>query len=278
MICPIRQFYGNTLIFATMFSTPKWLERTELLVTKEPLEKLRNTNVLLVGLGGVGSYAAEFIVRAGIGKLTIVDGDIVDITNINRQLPALHSTVEQGKAEVMQARLMDINPELELITIHQFLKPDETTELVNKHNYDYVMDCIDSVTPKLYLIKAAKAKGIPIISSMGAGGKIDTMRLQYADISRTSICPFAYYVRKRLRREGIYSGVMTVFSDEPANRNSIRMTDGSNFKTSFYGTISYVPALFGLHMASWVVRQVNGTFVPTELCTPISENHLKRKH
>jgi tRNA A37 threonylcarbamoyladenosine dehydratase len=257
--------------FATMFTTPKWLERTELLVKKEPLEKLNNTNVLLVGLGGVGSFAAEFLVRAGIGKLTIVDGDIVDITNINRQLPALTSSVGESKAEYMKARLLDINPNLELVAINQFLNPDETTDLVNQYDYDYVMDCIDSITPKVYLIKAAKNKGCKIISSMGAGGKIDSMKLKYADISRTHMCPFAYYIRKRLRKEGIYSGVMTVFSEEQPNSESIKLTDGSNFKTSFYGTISYIPALFGLHMASWVVRDVSGTFELTPLCIPRNE-------
>ena len=260
-----------------MYSTPKWLERTELLVKREPLEKLHQTNVLLVGLGGVGSYAAEFLVRAGIGKLTIVDGDIVDITNINRQLPALSTTVGQSKAALMRDRLLAINPQLELQAINTFLNPMETTELVNSSPFDYVMDCIDSVTPKLYLIKAAKAKGVKIISSMGAGGKTDSMKIQYADISKTHMCPFAFYIRKRLRREGVYTGVMTVFSEESPNRESIKMTDGTNFKTSFYGTISYIPALFGLHMASWVVRDASGTFDPTPLCLPKNENRLRRK-
>jgi len=264
--------------FATMFTTPNWLERTELLVKKEPLEKLNNTNVLLVGLGGVGSFAAEFLVRAGIGKLTIVDGDIVDITNINRQLPALTSSVGESKAEYMKARLLDINPNLELVAINQFLNPDETTDLVNQYDYDYVMDCIDSITPKVYLIKAAKNKGCKIISSMGAGGKIDSMKLKYADISRTHMCPFAYYIRKRLRKEGIYSGVMTVFSEEQPNSESIKLTDGSNFKTSFYGTISYIPALFGLHMASWVVRDISGTFELTPLCIPRNEKRMRRNN
>ncbi len=262
--------------FALMYSTPKWLERTELLIKKEALEILRNTNVLLVGLGGVGSFAAEFLVRAGIGKLTIVDGDVVDITNINRQLPALSTTVQQSKAELMKARILDINPAIELVTVNQFINPDETIELVNKYEYDYVLDCIDSITPKLHLIKAAKAKGCKIISSMGAGGKIDSMQLKYADISKTHMCPFASYIRKRLKKEGIYSGVMTVFSEESPNRESIKMTDGSNFKNSFYGTISYIPALFGLQMASWVVRDATGTFEPTTLCIPRNENRLRR--
>jgi tRNA A37 threonylcarbamoyladenosine dehydratase len=260
-----------------MYSTPKWLERTELLVTKEPLEKLKNTNVLLVGLGGVGSFAAEFLVRAGIGKITIVDGDVVDITNINRQLPALTSSIGKSKSELMKERILDINPDIELLAINQFLNPEETTALVNQYDFDYVMDCIDSITPKLYLLKSAKAKGCKIISSMGAGGKIDSMKLKYADISKTHMCPFAAYIRKRLKGEGIYSGIMTVFSEEQPNRESIKMTDGTNFKNSFYGTISYIPALFGLHMASWVVRDASGTFEPTQLCIPRNENRLRRK-
>jgi tRNA threonylcarbamoyladenosine dehydratase len=259
-----------------MFETPKWLERTELLVHKNALETLQQTNVLLVGLGGVGSYAAEFIARAGIGKLTIVDGDVVDITNVNRQLPATSATVGLSKADLMKQRILDINPNIELLAINQFLNPDETTELVNSQPFDYVMDCIDSITPKLYLIKAAKQKGCKLISSMGAGGKVDSMELKYADISRTHMCPFAFYIRKRLRKEGIYSGFMTVFSEESPNRESIKMTDGSNFKNSFYGTISYIPALFGLHMASWVVRDAIGIFEPTPLCLPKSEKRLKR--
>lgn len=260
-----------------MYTTPKWLERTELLIKSDALEKLKNTNVLLVGLGGVGSYAAEFLVRAGIGKLTIVDGDIVDITNINRQLPATSATVGQGKAELMKQRILDINPEIELNAINQFLNPDDTTNLVNQYPFDYVMDCIDSITPKIHLIKAAKTKGCKIISSMGAGGKTDSMKLRYADISKTHMCPFAQYIRKRLRNEDIYSGIMTVFSEEQPDRESIKMTDGTNFKTSFYGTISYIPALFGLHMASWVIRDATGTFEPDTLCIPRNENRLRRK-
>ena len=261
-----------------MYETPKWLERTALLIKDEPLEKLKNTNVLLVGLGGVGSFAAEFLVRAGIGQLTIVDGDIVDITNINRQLPAVTSSIAKSKAELMKARLLDINPELDLIAVNKFLNPDETTELVNKYNYDYVMDCIDSITPKLFLLKAAKLKGCKIISSMGAGGKTDSMKLKYADISKTHMCPFAAYIRKRLKAEEVYSGIMTVFSEEQPDRSSIKMTDGSNFKNSFYGTISYIPALFGLHMASWVVQDISGIFEPTPLCIPRNINRLRRKN
>jgi len=254
-----------------MTSSPIWLERTELLINKENLEKLAQLNVLIVGLGGVGSFAAEFLARAGIGIMTIVDVDVVDITNTNLQLPALHSTVGKSKALLMQERLLDINPALRLRTINQFINPEESSHLVNSEAYDYVLDCIDSVTPKLLLIKAAKEKGCKIISSMGAGGKVDSMMIKYADISKTHICPFAYYIRKRLRHEGIYGGVMTVFSEEKPIRESIKVTEGLNYKRSFYGTISYIPALFGLNMASWVVRDACGMFEPTPLCIPKKE-------
>ena len=149
-----------------------WQERAELLFKKEGLEKLKNSNVLIVGMGGVGSFAAEFVARAGVGKITIVDGDVVDITNINRQLPALHSTVGLPKVELMAARLKDINPELDLTVVQEFLSPERAFELVTD-DYDYVMDCIDSITPKLNLIIAAKRKKVKIISNMGAGGKFE---------------------------------------------------------------------------------------------------------
>ena len=149
----------------------KWQERAELLFKKEGLENLKNANVLIVGVGGVGSFAAEFLARAGVGNLTIVDGDVVDITNINRQLPALHSTVGMTKIDVVGDRLMDINPELNLTKVQEFLSPERAFEIVDE-KYDYVLDCIDSVTPKLNLIVGAKRKRVKIISSMGAGGKM----------------------------------------------------------------------------------------------------------
>ena len=164
-----------------------WQERAELIFKEEGLEKLKNAHILVVGLGGVGSFAAEFIARAGVGKMTIVDGDTVDITNINRQLPALHSTVGQHKVDVVGDRLMDINPELQLTRINEFLSPERTTEIVTKE-FDYVMDCIDSLTPKLNLIIAAKRKKVKVVSSMGAGGKMQVSKVLVRDISKTSNC------------------------------------------------------------------------------------------
>lgn len=230
----------------------KWQERAELLFKPEGLEKLTNANVLVVGMGGVGSFAAEFLARAGVGKMTIVDGDTVDITNINRQLPALHSTVGKPKVQMIGDRLMDINPELNLTRIEEFLSPERAFELVSKE-FDYVLDCIDSVTPKLNLIIAAKRKKVRIISNMGAGGKFLASRIKVKDISKTDYCPLAKQVRKRLKKEGISGGVKVVYSDERPDYDSVKMTDGSNFKKSFYGTNSWIPAAFGLQAAETVV-------------------------
>ncbi|WP_297517441.1 tRNA threonylcarbamoyladenosine dehydratase [Flavobacterium sp.] len=230
-----------------------WQERAELLFKTEGLEKLRKANVLVVGLGGVGSFAAEFLARAGVGKMTIVDGDVVDITNINRQLPALHSTVGLPKVELMAARLLDINPELELIPLKEFLSPERAFELVSPE-FDYVLDCIDSVTPKLNLLLAAKRKGVKVISNMGAGGKYLASKVKVTDISKTDYCPLAKHVRKRLKKEGISGGIKVVYSSERPDYDSVKHTDGSNYKKSFYGTNSWMPCLFGLHAAETVVR------------------------
>lgn len=233
----------------------KWQERAALLFKEEGLNKLKNSNVLVVGLGGVGSFAAEFLVRAGVGQLTIVDGDTVDITNINRQLPALHSTIGEPKVKIVGDRLMDINPELNLIRIEEFLSPERASEIVTTE-FDYVLDCIDSLTPKINLLVAAKRKKIKVISNMGAGGKFDVNKVVVRDISKTEVCPLAKNIRKRLRKEGINKGVKAVYSIEHPDVTSIKTTDGSNYKKSFYGTNSWMPALFGLHAAETVVKHL----------------------
>lgn len=233
----------------------EWTERAELLFKKEGLEKLKKAHVLVVGLGGVGSFAAEFIARAGVGKMTIVDGDVVDITNINRQLPALHSTVGMPKIDVVGNRLMDINPELQLIRIQEFLSPERASEIVSAE-FDYVLDCIDSVTPKFNLIVAAKRKKVKIISSMGAGGKMDASKVRVADISATRNCFLARVIRKRLREVKIDKGIKVVYSIEIQDERSLKTTDGKNFKKSFYGTNSYMPGLFGLYAAETVIRHL----------------------
>jgi tRNA A37 threonylcarbamoyladenosine dehydratase len=230
----------------------KWQERAALLFKDQGLHNLKNSNVLIVGVGGVGSFAAEFLARAGVGKLTIVDGDVVDITNINRQLPALHSTVGMSKIEVVGNRLLDINPELELTKIQEFLSPELAFDIVTK-DFDYVMDCIDSVTPKINLIRGAKRQRVKIISSMGAGGKMEASKVKVADISNTVNCVFAKAIRKRLKAQNI-NKLKVVFSSEIQDETSLKLTDGSNYKKSFYGTNSYMPGLFGLYAAETVIR------------------------
>ena len=230
----------------------EWTERAELLFKKEGLAKLQNANILVVGLGGVGSFAAEFLARAGVGRMTIVDGDVVDITNINRQLPALHSTVGKPKVAVVGDRLMDINPELKLTRVQEFLSPERALEIVTDE-YDYVLDCIDSVTPKLNLILGAKRQKVKLISSMGAGGKMLASKVKVTDISNTVNCYFAKTIRRRLKEMKI-NKLKVVFSSEIQDGNSLKMTDGSNFKKSFYGTNSYMPGLFGLYAAETVIR------------------------
>jgi len=233
-----------------------WLERTELLIGKEQLVKLSQSNVLIVGLGGVGSFAAEFICRAGIGKMTIIDGDTVDPTNKNRQLPALNSTIGLSKASVMANRFLDINPDLDLRVIDKFQQPEDNINLIKGESFDYVMDCIDSVSPKIYLIKTCFDMKQRFISSMGAGGKLDASTVKVGDISKSYNCPFARTIRKRLKKHNIKKGFKVVFNHGELLKDSMKLTDGSNFKKSFYGTISYMPALFGLRMAAEVIQDL----------------------
>lgn len=230
------------------------LQRTELLVKEEGIEKLQSANILIVGLGGVGSFAAEFLVRSGIGNLTIVDGDTVDITNINRQLPALNSTIGKNKTDVVAERILDINPEINLKKINEFLEPERMEELLTQEKFDYVLDCIDSLSPKLALIITCKRKKIKLVSAMGAGGKTDPSKVMVRDISKTNNCFLAKQIRKKLKKEQIHKGFRCVFSTEIQDENSLKMTDGSNYKKSFYGTISYMPAIFGLYAAAEVIR------------------------
>ena len=232
----------------------EWLERTELLVKEEGIERLQSANILIVGLGGVGSFAAEFLVRSGIGNLTIIDGDTVDITNINRQLPALNSTIGKNKTDVVAERILDINPEINLKKINEFLEPERMEEILTQEKFDYVLDCIDSLSPKLALIITCKRKKIKLVSAMGAGGKTDPSKVMVRDISKTNNCFLAKQIRKKLKKEQIHKGFRCVFSTEIQDENSLKMTDGSNYKKSFYGTISYMPAIFGLYAAAEVIR------------------------
>lgn len=238
--------------------TPHWLERTALLIGDESIDKLRNARILLVGLGGVGSYAGEFLVRAGIGNITIIDGDVVDPTNINRQMQAVHSTIGLSKAALLRDRFLDINPAIQITAFEKFMEPEDMEQLIIENKYDFILDCIDSVTPKLTLLKIARRTKAKIISSMGAGGKLDPSKIKIGDISTTKECKFAQSVRKRLKRDGIRKGILVVYSEEIQPKEALRLTDGKNYKKSFYGTISYMPALFGLTLASEVIRRIGG--------------------
>ena len=232
-----------------------WLGRTSLLIGEDTVKKLSTKHVMVVGMGGVGSFAAEFICRSGIGKMTIIDGDIVDPTNRNRQLPALSTNHGVSKADIMAERLKQINPEIQLNVVKEFVSPGMVEKMLD-FNPDYIVDAIDSITPKITFLSTAFAKGIPIVSSMGAGAKLDPTQLKVVDISKTIICPFAQQVRKELKRKNIYKGIKAVFSPEPPIKESLMLTDGRNFKKSAYGTISYLPATFGAVAASVVIRDL----------------------
>lgn len=232
-----------------------WLNRTELLFGKEKLEKLKQANVLVVGLGGVGAYAAEQLCRAGIGKMTIVDGDVVDITNRNRQLPALISNTGKPKAEILAARFRDINSEIELNVVNDFISDEKTVELLKSQPFDYVVDAIDTLSPKVFLIYHAIQLGLPVVSSMGAGGKTNPEKVHIADISKSHQCTLARVIRKRLSKLGITKGVKVVFSSEETDRNAVRAEDGI-YKKSVVGTVSYMPPVFGCFISSVVIRDL----------------------
>jgi tRNA threonylcarbamoyladenosine dehydratase len=233
----------------------EWLERTELLLGTQKIQQLKTANVLIVGLGGVGAYAAEQLCRAGIGKMTIVDGDVVETSNRNRQLPALKSTTGQPKAEIMARRFRDINPEVELTVVNEFIRDEKTKELLTSQPFDYVVDAIDTLSPKVFLVHQAKQLGLNIVSSMGAGGKMDPSKVMSADLSKSYNCKLARVLRKRLSRLGVKKGVKVVFSSEKIDESAVRLEEGQN-KKSTVGTISYMPPLFGCHIAGVVIRDL----------------------
>ncbi|MBQ8335100.1 MAG: tRNA threonylcarbamoyladenosine dehydratase [Tidjanibacter sp.] len=234
-----------------------WTERTELLLGEQKLNILRNAHVLVVGLGGVGAYAAEMIARAGVGHMTIADADTVGETNINRQLLALHSTIGRHKSEVMAERLKDINPNIDLQIITDYIRDEKTYTLLDAAHYDYVVDCIDTLSPKVNLISGAIERNIPLVSSMGAGAKTDPTLIEIKDIGKTHHCPLAHMLRKRLHKVGIRSGFYAVFSPEPVREGAMILAEETN-KKSNVGTISYIPAVFGCACASVVIRDLLG--------------------
>lgn len=233
-----------------------WQQRTELLLGAEKMERLRKSHVLVVGLGGVGAYAAEMICRAGVGRMTIVDADIVQPTNINRQLPATHATLGMEKAKVLEARFRDINPEIELTVLPVYLKDDNIPELLDAARYDFIVDAIDTISPKCYLIYHALQRRIKIISSMGAGAKSDITQVRFADLWDTYHCGLSKAVRKRLQKMGVKRKLPVVFSTEQADPKAVLLTDDERNKKFTCGTVSYMPAVFGCYLAEYVIKRL----------------------
>lgn len=235
---------------------PYWMSRTQLLLGDESVEKLMSSHVLVVGLGGVGGICAEMIARSGVGKMTIVDADTVDLSNGNRQIPALHSTAGRLKAEVMAERLKDINPLLELTVRPFYMEKDKSGELLQSGKFDIVVDCIDTLSPKVSFLKDCVELGIPVVSSLGAGGKMDPSLVRVAQIEDTQECNLARYVRKRLHKLGVHKGITVVFSPEKVDQSKVIVTEKAFPKKSLIGTISYMPAIFGCFCASEVIRSL----------------------
>lgn len=233
-----------------------WSERTRLLLGDERVEEYRRCHVLLVGLGGVGGFTAEMLVRAGIGKLTLVDADIVQPSNINRQIVATTSQIHRPKASVLAERLKDINPEVELEVVEEFLQDDNMVELLHRHEYDFVIDAIDSLSPKVHLIRLAVERKLPLISSMGAGAKRNPALVQQADISKSFNCSLARALRKRLRKLGLHKNIPVVFSAELPDENAVLEITGERCKRSTAGTISYMPAIFGIYISAYVLERI----------------------
>lgn len=233
-----------------------WNERNILMMGEESAQRLAEKRVLVVGVGGVGAYAAESIVRAGIGHIVIVDADDVSETNINRQLIALHSTVGRSKVEVLAERLRDINPSIDVIPMKEYLRDERTEEVLSMFHYDYIVDAIDTLAPKVFLLYSAVQRGIPVVSSMGSGGKWDPSRVRIDDIAKSNYCKLARMVRKRLHHLGVREGIKVVYSDEVVDHGVVVETEGEANKHSNVGTVSYMPALFGCMMGSVVIRDL----------------------
>lgn len=234
-----------------------WTDRTQMLLGEEGLRKLQESRVAVVGVGGVGGYAAEMLVRAGVGHIALIDSDDVSETNINRQIIALHSTVGHSKCEVMRERMLDINPALDVTVVPQFIEEANVAPLLDPLGVDYVVDAIDTLSPKIALIQYCLAHGVKLVSSMGAGAKMDATTLRIADISKTCQCPLAHALRKRLHRLGIDTGFQAVFSYEKPHRESIVAEESRN-KVSQVGSISYIPAAFGCACAQAMIAEILG--------------------
>ena len=232
-----------------------WQERTELLIGKEKLNKLQKSHVLVVGLGGVGAYAAESLCRAGVGELTIVDGDAINPSNKNRQLIALESTINLPKAEILGKRLLDINPELKLHVIQDYIRDEQIIDILDE-SFDYVVDAIDTLSPKVYLIYRGVQKGHKIVSSLGSGARMDPTKVMVKDLSKSYNCRLGFLLRKRLRKLGVSKGIKVVFSEDKADENAVIVDEPGENKKSTVGTISYMPPVYGCICASVVIREL----------------------
>lgn len=238
--------------------------RTELLLQPEGLARLKAAHVLVVGLGGVGGYAAEQLCRAGVGRLTIVDGDCVGETNINRQLIALQSTVGKPKVALFKERFLDINPDCQIVAVQEFIRDDRMIDLLEAGPYDCVVDCIDTLAPKVFLLFHSHRLGYPTVSSMGSGGKLDPSQVQACDISKSNTCPLAFMVRKRLHHLGVYDGIRVVFSTEKIPPHAM-IEDRSDNHLTTIGTISYMPPLFGCFLAAEAIKILLGSTAVNKL-------------
>mgnify|MGYP001116719519 CR=1 FL=1 len=232
-----------------------WQERTELLIGKEKLNKLQKSHVLVVGLGGVGAYAAESLCRAGVGELTIVDGDAINPSNKNRQLIALESTINLPKAEILGKRLLDINPELKLHVIQDYIRDEQIIDILDE-SFDYVVDAIDTLSPKVYLIYRGVQKGHKIVGSLGSGARMDPTKVMVKDLSKSYNCRLGFLLRKRLRKLGVSKGIKVVFSEDKADENAVIVDEPGENKKSTVGTISYMPPVYGCICASVVIREL----------------------
>ena len=234
---------------------PGWQERSIQLLGEENSSRLRDSNVLVVGMGGVGSMAAEMICRSGVGHMTIIDGDTIQPGNLNRQIPATHSTLNRPKVEVMGERLTDINPGLKLHILHEYIKDNRIPEILDG-SFDYVVDAIDTLTPKIFLIYHAVNKGLRLTSSMGSGGKVDPSQVEVTDFGKTYNCRLAYLLRKKLRKMDVHGGFKVVFSTEQVPKEMVVPVEGEPNKKSTVGTSSFIPAIFGCTLASIVIRDL----------------------
>ena len=230
-------------------------ERLELLIGSDQVSRLHNSKVAVFGVGGVGGYVAEALARSGVGSFVLVDNDVVSVTNLNRQIIALHSTIGKYKVDVMADRIRDINPNADIEVKKCFFLP-ETSDEFDFNSYDYVADCVDTVAAKVEIISCAKNAGVPVISSMGAGGKLNPEMFEVADISKTSVCPLAKAMRRELRIRGI-KGVKVVYSKEEPIKNIVggKADDAGRHVP---GSSAFTPSVAGLIMASQIIKDLSG--------------------